>query len=453
MKSQQRILAALVAALLFGAAVRIIGMTWGLPYQLQPDEPVLFINAWERWDTGTARLTGQYPPGYLYVLVAQREVITRVFGGDTAQVVYFFFARWNSVLISLLILAVAYRLGRAMAGWQTGLAFALILTMEPVAALEVGWIIKVDNMAFLFALLTLLAAVYAVQRRSLGWVGVSLLMACIATLTKYNMAFIFLAPVYAVVYMGLRRAMLTFALMNLLAIGGLWAGWAIIHTYWISEILPLYYHCIERVDGPQPQDILPDRRIEFLPCGPYYTFQQYAGPFYQRPSFWDEGVDETFDYILDVLRDDLKLPWLLVGAAALAAGLIQPRSRSMTALTGAVFIPTLAVFTIVGIAYPPRQYYVIILCAALLIAVGLGMIGRRDSRIYAVLLLLLIFSFGRDALQARRELFRPDTRVVTAEYFLENARQGEAIIVEFDHVEFAEQYGGFPQNQRAISTS
>jgi len=44
-RKKERLLAALVLVLLLGSAVRIVGMTWGLPYQLQPDEPALFINA------------------------------------------------------------------------------------------------------------------------------------------------------------------------------------------------------------------------------------------------------------------------------------------------------------------------------------------------------------------------------------------------------------------------
>jgi hypothetical protein len=378
------------------------------------------------------------------VLVGQREFIHRVFGDDTPQVIYFFFARWNSILISLLILAVAYRLGRAMAGPLTGLAFALILTMEPVAALEVGWIIKVDNMAFLLSLLALLMSVYAVQRREWRWIGVSVLLAVVATITKYNMIFVLLAPGYAALYLMTRRATLSFVLMNVLVIGGLWGGWTFLNTYWSTEVTPRFYHCVERRGDEPNEDILPDRRIEVLPCGPFFSFQQYASPFYQRSQFWDATVDQSFDHIIDVLRDDLKLAWLLIGGGAVVAQK-EEQVRQMALLIGAVVIPTLAVFAITGIAYPPRQYYVLILGVALLVALGIGSLARRDWRIYAVLLVGMSVSFGWDAVRARRELLKPDTRVATAEYFLHHARQGETIVVEYDHVEFAQQYGGFPK--------
>ncbi|HLA43569.1 MAG TPA: glycosyltransferase family 39 protein, partial [Aggregatilineales bacterium] len=189
----------LTVILLLGAGLRIIGMTWGLPYQLEPDEPVLFINAWERWSTGEPTLKNEYPPLYLYVLVWQREFIDRIFCSDTPQVIYFFFGRWNSILISLLLITAAYRLGKAAGGWASGIAFALFMALEPISVQQLGWIIKVDNLAWLFTLLTLFATIIAGRQRSWRWLALACFLGILATLTKYNFVFVFVAPSYIVI--------------------------------------------------------------------------------------------------------------------------------------------------------------------------------------------------------------------------------------------------------------
>lgn len=218
-------------------------MTWGLPYQLQPDEPTLFINAWERWDGVEPTLSAEYSPLYLYVLMGQREFIYRAFGPDTPQVVYFFFGRWNSILINLLVAAVAYQVGRRMAGRVAGVSFMLILALDPLAVLDQGWIIKADSLGWLLALLALLASQVAYQKNSWRWLGLAFLLTALATLTKYNMVFMVFAPVWVM----LERYWCNPAKTTLVLVLGLllanYGAWWTLRYFWVEDIAPRFEHC------------------------------------------------------------------------------------------------------------------------------------------------------------------------------------------------------------------
>ena len=66
--------------------------------------------------------------------------------------------------------------------------------------------------------------------------------------------------------------------------------------------------------------------------------------------------------------------------------------------------------------------------------------------------LIFFLPYLPENIAVRRDLRKPDSREVTAEYFLDHARQGEAIVIEYDRVEFTSQYGGFPQSDGYFNT-
>lgn len=434
--------------LLLTGALRIIGMAWALPYQLNPDEPVLFINAWELWHTGSIRLMSDYPPLYIYILAFQREVIYRLFGADTSQVIYFFFGRWNSILISLLLVAVAYRLGRRIAGIGGGLAFMSLLAVEPISALDQGWIIKSDSLAWLFSLLTLFAAYQSSVKRSWRWWAVALLCTLLATFTKYNMLFIAAAPAYALLYLLTKRAWLSSLLITALLFGALFGAWAVIKLFWVDSIAPAFAHC----SGDSEEIMLAvgydlDKIVPWLPCAPFRAFQRFTAPFYERDAFFDAVNLEALRYIFDQIRQNfLALP-LALGLGAVLLALIRPKSEHdpiKLGLISAVLAPSLFLLAMFGEQYPIRQYYVVILSLLLLIAWGIGKLWFWQPRLGVLCILLMIAPHIWQGFDYRAELRKPDSRAATADYLLAHAPQGAAVIVEYDNVEFAEQYGGFP---------
>jgi hypothetical protein len=439
---KHRLLILILLLFFLGAGLRIIGMTWGLPYQLHPDEPVLFINAWERWDTGAARMQQEYPELYLYVLVIQREVIFRLFGADTPQVIYFFFGRWNSILISLLILAATYRLGHKLADWGGGLFLMAFFAVEPISVLDQGWIIKGDNLAWLLMLSTLLVTITAHQRRSWRWLAGAFLLGLLATYAKYNMAFVFFAPVFVGLNFWIKRSWWTLGIILLVLVGGLWIGRVIVRHYWVGTIAPAFNHCSNVPYEQRPADA---KGIDWLPCAPFVNFQKHIYPIYTREAFWDRSTTRILRYEISLIQREFRLWRLGIGAILLGAMVIaSKRQRELVVVLLAVLLPSLFLFAMFGAVYPNRQYYVLFAILASLLAMG---VAHWKLPAYGLVTILLIAPYIVNGINGRGELLKPDTRVVTAEYFLDHARRGEAILVEYDQVEFTSQYGGFPAGE------
>ena len=346
----------ILSILMLGIALRIVGMTWGLPYQLEPDEPVLFINAWERWNGNTPSLQTDYPPVYLYALMTQREFIYQVFGEDTPQLVYFFFGRWNSILLSLLIMGAAYAVGKASQGFYAGLAFALFMSLEPVGTSTINWIIKVDNLSWLLSLFCLLFSVYAMRGRSwLAW-SIAIIFAILATFTKYNLVFVILAPLYVLLHFLIKRDVLVAGLLIGGTILGLLATGAILRATWVDYIGPSFYHCRADYD-PEVYEFDSSARTE-LPCGIFAVLSTYAYTLYQP----QEATGYTYENALQHLRNLMVTEFgtwrLLLGGAVIGYGLWQSQTRRMALMALTVGVLSLILFGLIAAQHPIRQYYI-----------------------------------------------------------------------------------------------
>lgn len=437
-RTNQGILWLVVVGLFLGMALRIIGISWGLPYQLHPDEPVLFINAWERWNTGEASIKSYYPPLYIYGLMAEREFIYRVFGAETPQVVYFFFGRWTTILVSMLLLAVAFRLGKEVGGWRAGFVLLLLMGLDPDMIAEQGWLIKADSLAYLLAFCTFALSWRAYQRRSWRYWGLALVLVGLATLAKFNMALVFVAPLWVALVMRFKRPLMTTLVMLLATSLVIFIVWQTIYLTWVDYIEPSFGHCAAGSSA--------ERSIEWLPCSPMLTFQLYLADFYQRHQFIDEINRAWLQNQGRGMVDYIGLSSVLVVGGGLALGIRHQTLRRRwpsIALFGAVAGVNFLIFAIMGVPHPIRQYFVVILGAYVVMAIIIGNI--KQPGLYALATILLIVPNLLNAIEVRRDFLKPDTRVLTAEFFLGYARQGEAIIVEYDSVEFAQQYGGFPR--------
>ncbi len=432
----------LVSVLLVGAGLRIIGMTWGLPYQLEPDEPSIFINAWERATAGTPSLMREYPPLYPILLSWERQTINFVFGEATPQVIFFFFGRYTSVLLSLLALVMAYRVGKSIGGYFAGLAFMLFLTVEPAVALEMGWIIKADNPAWLLTLCSLWAAVLSIQRHSWRWFGLSLVLGILATLAKYNMALIFIASGYAGWYLLVGRRKLLMALIPVLILLGIASTRTLIRTAWVSDIAPYFANCQVGIDLAAVDEV---NEPPF--CNVFLTLQKHVYPFYQRDNFLNENTWLTFQYLTDEIVAIFGLWRLILGGVLFVVWLYFNRKSDKQPIWMLLVLifSSLLLFTLFEVQHPVRQYYILILALALLLAAGLGKVAEKNKPLYAGFLLVIFVPYLLTGIERRLDLRKTDSREATANYMLENAPPGAAILVEYDKVEFTNQYGGFPQ--------
>ncbi len=426
--------------LLLGGTLRIIGMTWGLPYQLEPDEPSIFINAWERATVGTPSMAREYPPLYPIFLSRERQLIDLLGGKDTPQVIYFFWGRITSVMISLLTLAMAYRTGKTAASPYAGIAFMLFFAVETDVALEMGWIIKSDNPAWLLTLCTLWASLITLQKRSWAWLGVALIFGLLATFAKYNMALVFIAVLYALWYLLVGGRPRFMWLIPVIVLVSIFTVRLLIRTYWLSDIAPYFANCNVAVDLSNPQTI-----DEPPFCSAFFTLQKYATPFYQRDNFLNENNRATFTYLAHEIAGILGW-WRLFLGALLAGGwvyLARQENKQAVGMFTALSGGGLLLFTMLEVQHPIRQYYVIILGIGLLLALFIGQIGQKSPRLYTVLLFIFFIPYLIPALERRIDLTQTDTREATAEYMLDNAPPGAAILVEYDKVEFMSQFGGF----------
>jgi 4-amino-4-deoxy-L-arabinose transferase-like glycosyltransferase len=443
-------LTAAVALLILGGALRIIGMTWGLPYQLQPDEPTLFINAWERWDGVAPTLLGEYSPLYLYVLMAQREFIYRAFGPETPQLTYFFFGRWNSILLNLLVAAAAFRLGKLADGRKAGLTLMLLLAVDPLAVLDQGWVIKADSFGWLLVLSTLWVSLMAQRQRSWRWLGLAFMLAIAATVAKYNMGLVFLAPLWVLLDWRMRKPLRSALLLAGAIILVTLLSWATLRYFWADDIAPRFEHCARSWGDEMPPEIRA-RTWEFLPCSPFLAFLRYGVPFYDRSDFLGGDSRIVLEHILRTQRQHFG-HWQWWFALVMIGGGLWYR-RGSPQQVGWVLVALLAgvgfflFFTLMGF-YPNRQYYVITLAVTLGLAMGLAALYHpRRPWLYGLLIVWLCLPNLIQDVRGRWNLQQPDTRAVTADFLLTQARRGESVVVEYDWVEFGQQYGGFPAPQ------
>jgi hypothetical protein len=423
--------------LLLGAALRLIASTWGLPYQLHPDEPVLFINAWERATAGTTSFMRDYPPIYIYLLTGQRMVIDALFGSDTPQVVYFYIARYTSVLTSVLLLATTYRVGKQALNAAAGLALVLFLALEPLVMLEQGFLIKGDNLAWLLTMVTLWFTLQAQEQRSWRWLVAAGTFGILATFTKYNMVLIFVPVFYVGWSLLVRQRVALMLLLPLLVVGGVVGGRAAIQATWRDQISPwMVENCRFSVD-------LADGEDNPIMCSGLLSFQKHAYPFYNyERSLWDDTTDATLEHVIYQLRDIFE-DWRLLAGTILMVGLAYYQRRNPAVWMVLFTVVSLALlYALIGIPHPHRQYFPLMAAVALLLAMGIGQLPRWE--LAGAGILIVMGSFLLPALDFIGELQKPDTRALTADYMLANAPEGVAVIIEYDHVEFQAQYGGFP---------
>jgi len=449
----------LLLLLLGGASLRLIGLTWGLPYQLHPDEPVLFINAWELHDTGRIRLMFDYPPAYLYLLAGQRELLLRLFGAETPQTVYFFFGRWKSIAFSLLFIALAYRTGIALGRLlprldaplppsRVGLLFMLFAVLDPLSALDQGWLIKADPLGWLLCMGVLWAGALAASRRGGRWLALAFFLSAAAGAVKYNLVLIGLFPLFIALALWTGRPWRTGLALCAAAFGTVLTAFILIQTFWVGEIAPRTLHCSG--DPLSPAEAA--RALEFLPCEPVVFFQTYLSPFFQRERFLDEqmmtGLESAWRGVGESLRGGRAVFALILPLGLLWLG----RSSSHNTLSLPALYTCVALlswmYAVLGADYPARQYYPLVLCLGALWAIGLAALPSLSPRpFYALVVLALFAPLLSFVLAGRADLLKPDSRAASAEWMLSHARRGESVVVEYDSVEFSQQYGGFPRPQ------
>jgi 4-amino-4-deoxy-L-arabinose transferase-like glycosyltransferase len=417
---------------LAGLALRASGLDWNLPYQLDADEPVLFLGAHEIRATGSQTIKPGYSPLRMYELAAEQVILLAFSGGAAGQVQLFYFGRIFSALYSVLLAAVAYQAGRRLGGRMAGVLAALFLAVEPASA-ELGRLIRADALAWLLALSCLALSIAAAGRRArvedIQFRTYTLVVAfgfgIAAFLAKYNMLPVLAAP-----------------------------GILLLHRL---------------VPNPRARAVLQPGGVLVVTAGIILLrtnegIQRFLAEHFALRRLLSTNYDFTSQVSANarLLFEGLGFAWLALAFIGLA--FVWARARRLASAqmrAGAITASALlaaAIYTQADARF--KDMYFLVLCLALLSGAGIvslakllvDLTGLRDlSGLRTVVSvaagLLLALPWFRADLQALADLRRPDTRIATAEWLRLNVPQGARVACEYDCVELQGGYGGFPGPQ------
>lgn len=165
----------LLAVLALALAMRLHGITWGLPYNfLDPDEGTIVPKAFHVARGHLNPHWFYYPSLYFYLLAALYWIATPIwalvhhanFLSESSSVLhlgsYFLMGRLLTAAFGTASVYLIYRLGRAAYGAPVGLLAALFLAIEPLHV-KYSHVAVTDVPATAFALLSLLLLLKAAQ--------------------------------------------------------------------------------------------------------------------------------------------------------------------------------------------------------------------------------------------------------------------------------------------------
>lgn len=404
----------MLAVILLGTAIYLHGIEQTLPYHLDPDEPGIYHFAMHLLTTG--HLYNEYPPLRVIELALEFALLDFVTPGDVPQPTHFVVGRYFTVLYGVLLLAVTYQTGRQLHNRATGLAAVLFLMAQP-DAVHLTKIFKTDNFAWLFGMMTLLLT-FRVVRKGHRWLMLPAFLAGMAaTGAKYTMLPILIVPsVVLITYVPQKP--LTRVVAAVLAAVGLGIGIALV-------IHP------------------PTSLANFL-------MSFHARQFYERESLIEFiSLVPAWPRLLTQLG---QINFWGVLAGLPIAVLVWPRirlTRRQWLLLGTMLVMMVVTYVTLGFFRTNRAQdrYVIVLGFALLWGVTLAIFSQRREGVALLLALIFTAPWLRDAWEYGTSLRRPDTRALTAEWFIANVPEGTGIAVEKDFVEFNRSYGGFPSDR------
>jgi 4-amino-4-deoxy-L-arabinose transferase-like glycosyltransferase len=429
-------------------ALRAQGFTWGLPYQLHPDEPVLFLAAQQLLRTGALeglsfaevyKTAIGYPPLYIRWLVMQQAVLIALAGAPFPQMVYFAFSRLLNVAVGAAAAALVYRLALDVGGKGAATLAAAWVAVNPTLVQHARFATP-DTPVTLLVLLTLIVACKARWRGS-AWLGQgAVICGLVAVTMKYQAAPILAVALYALLraeQRGLARSAAHLGLAALL-IGG------------VFGLLLTRFHMLELVHAPgQPTASFFQKDNPLALVG----LRGNLGAFLQGVGTINLGVALVGLTLLNLSglnksRTSREGAWMVAAfALLLMAELSLFRFDNIRQL-----LPAIAA---TGVLWGSGLWGL-----ADLVARKLAVLAPRyfvDAGSLAVKLAAAIVVAGaallltpRVVLVAREGwlLTHKDTRAITADWFNANAPDGSGIALEYDNVEFIPEYGGFPGTKR-----
>lgn len=419
--------------LLGGAALRLHGIAWGMPYLIDGDEFRILNNGLQVYYLGTQANSPHvptYPPFRSWEIALTRALFVLLWDEPISVPLQAMGGRLFSLFYALLTLVFFYRLGRELSPSPAAGLLAAGCFAGLSGVIWYGQTTLADGAGLMFFVAALWAGLRALRRGSAAYLAVAGVLGVLATVSKYNMGTVLLLPVLVGVIL-LRRDWRTTAINGVLpaALIALPIGVAAYRTIETSGFIYEY--------------LRPDAQLRYLDTlaeeGRLSAVDQQRYEALPRDKWERLEVNARF-----ILRT-LSLP--VVGAALLGTGYIgvlairrrrsAPMGWYLLILLGAITFVVIGSLISTGI----RQMFGVMAVLIVLGAVSLDALPRKLRRF--ALLVAAVFLVMRGVETYRDWGWRslPDARSATIDWFIENAPDGSRIASQPILYEFGRLHG------------
>ncbi len=180
----------LIAIGIAGLALRVIGLRWGLPYDMHPDESVILATiegmSWSNLNPGFFN----YPGFFIYQVFLLGRIVAAA-GGEYPHLIYT--VRFLTAMYGWATIWFVYLLGASLGGRRLGTIAAGLFAMMGAATLHAHYAVT-DTPVAALATATVWLAVRSWQRGSYGGIAAAAALAGLAVSTKYSAAPVCLVP-------------------------------------------------------------------------------------------------------------------------------------------------------------------------------------------------------------------------------------------------------------------
>lgn len=424
------------AVVLVGLIIRLHGLVWTLPYYFWGDETRLLLNGISVQTTGIQSYSAgisqmaNYPPYRGWEVAMLRSLLT-LGGSAPPNAVLVLFGRLLSLCYALITIGVIYQLGKRLThNPMVGIVAALFFAVFPHVTLF-GQRILADGAGLMFFMLCAWLSLLAYQKMSYQLLVGAIIAGVLAGLGKYNYATGLLLPAMVGMYFFTQRPRQIFVwviLPSLIAATPLLLF--AIRTVSQDDLFYLYLDETSQLEG----------ELRALQVRGYTPESPEWRALYGRYPMTTASRLESNYTVLRVFLPHLTIALTAFGVFSLL--LIRPPNYDYR---GLIAIAAVAAITILAFSFfrivEGRQVFHAIFIAGLFIAIGLVNLARF-SRIGAVVITgIFLIPMGVEAWNQNIDFTRPDVRVATVEWFLENTSDGTGVAIEDEPYEFWEQNG------------
>lgn len=416
-----------------GLLIRFHGLVWTLPLYFWGDETRVVMNGVSLQQTGRQNysealtIMSNYPPLRSWEIASIREILMLLGGEDVAtNSTLVMYGRLFSLFYALLTMVFLYRLGRQVShSPYVGIMWALFFAVWGQTILF-GQRTLADGVGLMYFMLSAWLAVYGYQKPSYRALVGSIVAGILAALGKYNYAPVLMLPALAIAGLVIRSPR---QLMQ----------WVVIPSVFVTIPILLLAHNTISTDDLYYQFL--NERAQLEGAIRNYQLQGYApdspewrGYYAIYPLTTTLRLEQNYQNLM-VFLPPLSVPITLLGAAIFFW--YRPRQvdyRSLVAL-GFCAVSMVMVFSSFRVV-EGRQLFGAILLLALLMILGIWQVGKLSPIVAVALFASVVGPMGYQAWVQNNEMTKPDSRVATVQWLLDNARDGTGVVVENEPYEF-----------------